>query len=122
MAQQLDDLKKSRADLLTLIRDIDDEVKAVFLSAYEDTAAHFERIFPRLFPGGTGRMTLTDPQDPLGTGIEIEARPAGKKVTRISLLSGGRGPWLRWHCSWPYSKPGQVLFTSWTRWKPRWTT
>lgn len=89
LAQQLDDLKKSRADLLTLIRDIDDEVKAVFLSAYEDTAAHFERIFPRLFPGGTGRMTLTDPQDPLGTGIEIEARPAGKKVTRISLLSGG---------------------------------
>ncbi|WP_029068762.1 chromosome segregation protein SMC [Jonesia quinghaiensis] len=89
LAQQLDDLKRSRTDLMALVRDIDDQVRTVFLEAFEDTALQFERIFPRLFPGGTGRMFLTDPDNALTTGIEIEARPAGKKVTRISLLSGG---------------------------------
>ncbi len=89
LADQLADLKKSRADLLGLVDDIDAKVQEVFASAFADTAAQFQRVFPRLFPGGEGRMFLTDPQDMLTTGIEIEARPAGKKVKRLSLLSGG---------------------------------
>jgi chromosome segregation protein len=89
LADQLADLKKSRADLLGLVDDIDAKVQEVFASAFADTAAQFQRVFPRLFPGGDGRMFLTDPEDMLTTGIEIEARPAGKKVKRLSLLSGG---------------------------------
>jgi chromosome segregation protein len=61
----------------------------VFTSAYHDTAREFEKVFARLFPGGDGRLVLTDPGDMLSTGIEVEARPPGKKVKRLSLLSGG---------------------------------
>lgn len=87
--EQLDDLKRSRSDLLSIIKDVDDRVEQVFKSAYEDTAREFELVFARLFPGGEGRMYLTDPSDLLTTGIEVEARPPGKKVKRLSLLSGG---------------------------------
>ena len=89
LSEQLGDLKRSRADLLGLIDDIDAKVLEVFESAFTDTAKQFESVFSRLFPGGEGRMYLTDPDDMLNTGIEIEARPAGKKVKRLSLLSGG---------------------------------
>lgn len=89
LSEQLADLKKSREDLLELVNDIDTKVQQVFASAFDDTASQFARIFPRLFPGGEGAMFLTDPEDLLNTGIEIEARPAGKKVKRLSLLSGG---------------------------------
>jgi chromosome segregation protein len=89
LVEQLADLKKSRADLLEIVRDIDERVEQVFTEAYRDTAAQFDLVFPRLFPGGEGRLVLTDPDDMLTTGIEIEARPAGKKVKRLSLLSGG---------------------------------
>jgi len=89
LVEQLGDLKKSRADLLQIVQDIDDRVEQVFTEAYRDTAAQFDRVFPRLFPGGEGRLVLTDPSDMLTTGIEVEARPAGKKVKRLSLLSGG---------------------------------
>ena len=89
LTEQLTDLKKSRADLLEIVREIDDRVQRVFAEAYADTAAAFEDVFGRLFPGGEGRLVLTDPEDMLTTGIEIEARPAGKKVKRLSLLSGG---------------------------------
>ena len=89
LTTQLADLKKSRADLLQIVRDIDERVEQVFTAAYHDTAAQFEGVFSRLFPGGEGRLVLTDPQDMLTTGIEVEARPAGKKVKRLSLLSGG---------------------------------
>ncbi|GMA88800.1 hypothetical protein GCM10025868_40500 [Angustibacter aerolatus] len=64
-------------------------MQEVFAAAYADTAAQFERVFARLFPGGEGRLLLTDPDDMLATGIEVEARPPGKKVKRLSLLSGG---------------------------------
>ncbi|WP_309081883.1 chromosome segregation protein SMC [Zhihengliuella sp.] len=86
---QLEDLNKSRQDLLDIIREVDEHVQEVFAAAYADTEAQFQRVFGRLFPGGEGRLVLTDPDDMLNTGIEVEARPAGKKVKRLSLLSGG---------------------------------
>jgi chromosome segregation protein len=89
LVDQLADLKKSREDLLQIVDDIDERVQQVFAEAFQDTAAKFLEIFPRLFPGGEGKLTLTEPEDLLTTGIEVEARPAGKKVKRLSLLSGG---------------------------------
>ena len=89
LATQLDDLRKTRRDLLMVVKEVDDRVQEVFASAYADTAREFEGLFSRLFPGGSGRLMLTEPDDMLTTGIEIEARPPGKKVKRLSLLSGG---------------------------------
>jgi chromosome segregation protein len=89
LTSQLEDLKKTRRDLLTVIKEVDERVEQVFAAAYEDTAREFERIFSRLFPGGEGRLSLTEPDDMLATGVEVEARPPGKKVKRLSLLSGG---------------------------------
>ncbi|WP_407342311.1 chromosome segregation protein SMC [Pengzhenrongella phosphoraccumulans] len=89
LTDQLADLKKSRTDLLEIVREIDARVEQAFADAYRDTAAQFEIVFPRLFPGGEGRLVLTEPDQMLTTGIEVEARPAGKKVKRLSLLSGG---------------------------------
>ena len=89
LAEQLADLKSSRADLLRIVEEIDTRVQEVFSQAFEDTARQFASVFDRLFPGGEGRLVLTDPGDMLTTGVEIEARPAGKRVKRLSLLSGG---------------------------------
>ncbi len=89
LMEQIEDLNRSKADLLALIREVDIQVKTAFNSAFDDTASRFSEVFERLFPGGTGRLELTDPEDPLTTGVEIFARPSGKKVTRLSLLSGG---------------------------------
>jgi chromosome segregation protein len=89
LATQLEDLRKTRRDLLMVVKEVDDRVQEVFASAYADTAREFEGLFSRLFPGGAGRLILTEPDDMLTTGIEIEARPPGKKVKRLSLLSGG---------------------------------
>lgn len=89
LTSQLSDLRRSRADLLELVREVDEHVRVVFAEAFEDTAREFVKVFDRLFPGGEGRLRLTDPDDMLTTGIEVEARPAGKKVKRLSLLSGG---------------------------------
>ncbi|WP_269938884.1 chromosome segregation protein SMC [Arthrobacter sp. HY1533] len=89
LSTQLEDLKSSRKDLMDIIKEVDARVEEVFTAAYADTAAQFERVFGRLFPGGEGRLVLTDPSDMLTTGIEVEARPAGKKIKRLSLLSGG---------------------------------
>ncbi|WP_205787304.1 chromosome segregation protein SMC [Specibacter cremeus] len=89
LAGQLEDLKNSRKDLMDIIKEVDARVQEVFSAAFADTAVHFERVFGRLFPGGEGRLVLTDPSDMLTTGIEVEARPAGKKIKRLSLLSGG---------------------------------
>ena len=89
LATQLEDLRKTRRDLLTVVKEVDDRVQEVFASAYADTAREFEQLFARLFPGGQGNLVLTEPDDMLATGIEIEARPPGKKVKRLSLLSGG---------------------------------
>ena len=89
LVEQLADLKKSRADLLHIVREIDARVEQVFREAYADTAREFDIVFARLFPGGDGRLLLTDPENMLTTGVEVEARPPGKKVKRLSLLSGG---------------------------------
>jgi chromosome segregation protein len=89
LVTQLEDLKKTRRDLLTVIKEVDERVQQVFTEAYADTAREFERTFTVLFPGGQGRLMLTEPDDMLTTGIDFEARPPGKKVKRLSLLSGG---------------------------------
>ncbi|MBP2370117.1 chromosome segregation protein SMC [Pseudonocardia parietis] len=89
LSTQLEDLKNTRRDLLTVVREVDDRILEVFTIAYNDVAREFETVFATLFPGGDGRLVLTDPDDMLTTGIEVEARPPGKKVKRLSLLSGG---------------------------------
>jgi chromosome segregation protein len=89
LSEQLEDLKASRRDLLIVIKEVDDRVEQVFRAAYEDVAREFEIVFGVLFPGGSGRLVLTDPDDWLTTGVDVEARPPGKKVKRLSLLSGG---------------------------------
>ncbi len=89
LTEQLEDLKKTRSDLLDIIREVDARVEQVFTEAYADVEAAFESTFSRLFPGGEGRLVLTDPSDLLATGVEVEARPPGKKIKRLSLLSGG---------------------------------
>lgn len=89
LADQLEDLKNTRRDLLEIVREVDERVEIIFKEAYRDTAKAFAEIFPRLFPGGDGRLFLTNPEDWLTTGVEVEARPPGKRVKRLSLLSGG---------------------------------
>ncbi|MFE7570544.1 AAA family ATPase [Streptomyces sp. NPDC057539] len=89
LSEQLEDLKKTRADLLLVVKEVDERVEQVFTEAYRDTAEQFEGVFSRLFPGGEGRLILTDPENMLTTGVDVEARPPGKKVKRLSLLSGG---------------------------------
>ncbi|MFJ8585449.1 chromosome segregation protein SMC [Streptomyces sp. NPDC093595] len=89
LSEQLEDLKKTRADLLQVVREVDARVEQVFTEAYRDTAREFEGVFSRLFPGGEGRLVLADPGNMLATGVDVEARPPGKKVKRLSLLSGG---------------------------------
>ncbi|MEO3977288.1 AAA family ATPase [Streptomyces sp. CAU 1734] len=89
LSEQLEDLKRTRTGLLQVIREVDVRVEQVFTDAYRDTAREFEGVFSRLFPGGEGRLILTDPGNMLTTGVDVEARPPGKKVKRLSLLSGG---------------------------------
>jgi chromosome segregation protein len=86
---QLDDVKSTRRDLSKIIRAIDEEIVNVFASAYADVSQNFEALFDTLFPGGRGRLRLTDPDNLLETGIDIEAKPSGKNVRKLSLLSGG---------------------------------
>ena len=89
LAEQLEDLKKSKKDLLDIVKEVDDKVQEIFEVAFQDTAREFEIIFARLFPGGEGRLILTDPSDLLHSGVDVEARPPGKRIKRLSLLSGG---------------------------------
>lgn len=89
LTEQLDDLKRSRDDLLDIVKEVDARVEEVFTQAYRDVEREFELVFARLFPGGEGRLVLTDPANMLTTGIDVEARPPGKRIERLSLLSGG---------------------------------
>ncbi len=89
LTEQLADLAQTRKDLITIIEELDQRMQVIFLSAFEDTRAAFHEVFPMLFPGGTGSISLTDPDSPLTTGIEVAVRPVGKKIERLSLLSGG---------------------------------
>ena len=87
--EQLTDVQNSRRELMSVIKAVDAEIVDVFKMAFEDVAKNFKDLFERLFPGGTGGLTLTDPENLLETGIEIEAKPSGKNVRTLSLLSGG---------------------------------
>lgn len=89
LAEQLEDVNQTRKDLLAIVDEVDARVEDVFGKAYQDVAATFEQVFTRLFPGGQGKLILTDPTDILTTGVDVEAKPAGKKLKRLSLLSGG---------------------------------
>jgi chromosome segregation protein len=89
LSTQLEDVKAARKDLLDVIADVDDRILQVFAEAYADVEREFRDVFSALFPGGEGRLLLTDPDNMLTTGIEVEARPPGKKIKRLSLLSGG---------------------------------
>ncbi|MGI8646393.1 MAG: chromosome segregation protein SMC, partial [Nocardioides sp.] len=89
LSEQLEDLRKTRKDLLDIVREVDSRVEQVFAEAYADVARAFDETFARLFPGGEGRLVLTDPGDMLATGVEVEVRPPGKRIKRLSLLSGG---------------------------------
>jgi chromosome segregation protein len=89
LSTQLEDVKAARKDLLDVINDVDDRILQVFAEAYADVEREFTQVFATLFPGGEGRLLLTNPDDMLTTGIEVEARPPGKKIKRLSLLSGG---------------------------------
>ncbi|WP_311245001.1 chromosome segregation protein SMC [Microbacterium sp. WCS2018Hpa-23] len=89
LTEQLADLTQTRQDLLTIIADLDERMQTIFASAFEDTRVAFGEVFPLLFPGGSGSISLTDPDNMLTTGIEVSVRPVGKKIERLSLLSGG---------------------------------
>ncbi|MBU4464609.1 MAG: AAA family ATPase, partial [Actinobacteria bacterium] len=89
LTEQLADLTQTRKDLMTIIDELDERMQVIFLAAFEDTRIAFTEVFPILFPGGTGSISLTNPDDPLTTGIEVAVRPVGKKIERLSLLSGG---------------------------------
>ncbi|PQM44492.1 Chromosome partition protein Smc [Mycobacterium talmoniae] len=89
LSTQLEDVKAARKDLLDVVAEVDDRILQVFAEAYADVEREFREVFAALFPGGEGRLLLTDPADMLTTGIEVEARPPGKKIKRLSLLSGG---------------------------------
>jgi chromosome segregation protein len=89
LTEQLADLTATRKDLLTIIEEIDEKMQDIFAAAFADTKAAFDEVFPILFPGGTGSLHLTDPENMLTTGIEVTVKPAGKKIERLSLLSGG---------------------------------
>jgi len=86
---QLEDLEQSRSDLRKVVRALDDEIVEAFTAAFEQVSGHFADQFAVLFPGGQGLLRLTEPDQPLTTGVDIEAQPFGKKVSRLSLLSGG---------------------------------
>ncbi|CAN5140793.1 chromosome segregation protein SMC [soil metagenome] len=89
LTEQLSDLGTTRKDLSRIIDELDEKMQDIFASAFEDTRAAFDEVFPVLFPGGTGSLQLTDPENLLSTGIEVSVKPAGKKIERLSLLSGG---------------------------------
>lgn len=89
LSEQAEDLRKTREDLLGIISDVDARVEQVFADAYQDVSDAFARVFERLFPGGSGKLVLTEPGNWLTTGVDVEAKPAGKNVKRLSLLSGG---------------------------------
>jgi chromosome segregation protein len=89
LTEQLEDLTQTRKDLLQIIDDLDEKMKHIFEDAFNDTRKAFEQVFPVLFPGGTGSIFLTDPENLLTTGIEVTVKPVGKRIERLSLLSGG---------------------------------
>ena len=95
LEEQVDDVRKARRELHQVIRTLDDEIMQVFAGTFADVNEHFSNLVTSLFPGGTGRLSLTDPENLLDTGVEVEVRPAGRNVRRLSLLSGGERSLVR---------------------------
>ncbi|MEY4554329.1 MAG: hypothetical protein RL197_756, partial [Actinomycetota bacterium] len=89
LTEQLTDLTQTSKDLMQIIDELDEKMQLIFADAFADTRAAFEKVFPILFPGGTGSIFLTDPENMLTTGIEVTVKPVGKRIERLSLLSGG---------------------------------
>jgi chromosome segregation protein len=89
LSREMDDVRAARRDLQQVIVDVDARVADLFDRAFRDVAQEFAALFQTMFPGGEGRLTLTDPGDLLGSGVEVEARPGRGRVKRLSLLSGG---------------------------------
>ena len=89
LEEQLEDVRNTRRELMRVIKAVDPEIQTVFAAAFADVSAHFTQLFATLFPGGVGQLVLTEPDDLLNTGIEVEAKPSGKNVKKLSLLSGG---------------------------------
>jgi chromosome segregation protein len=89
LEEQLEDVRNTRRDLMRVIKAVDLEIQTVFSAAFADVSTHFAQLFSTLFPGGTGKLVLTTPDDLLNTGVEVEAKPSGKNVKKLSLLSGG---------------------------------
>jgi chromosome segregation protein len=89
LEQQLEDVRATRRDLARVIKAVDHEIQNVFAAAFADVGGNFTQLFATLFPGGSGKLVLTAPEDLLNTGIEVEAKPSGKNVKKLSLLSGG---------------------------------
>jgi chromosome segregation protein len=89
LEREVDDVRRARRELQQVVRSVDDEIARLFAEAFEDVDRHFQVLVSAMFPGGAGRLSLTEPTDALGTGVELEARPAGKQVRKLSLLSGG---------------------------------
>jgi chromosome segregation protein len=86
---QVDDVRGARRELHEVVRTLDHDIMTSFAAAAADVNEHFSALIAMLFPGGTGRLSLVEPDDLLNTGVEIEVRPAGRNVRRVSLLSGG---------------------------------
>ena len=89
LSGQIEDLETSRTELDKVTAALDAEMESLFSQTFDEAAHHFRRFFTVLFPGGTGRLILTNPENPLASGVEIEAQPLGKKVDKLALLSGG---------------------------------
>lgn len=89
LEEQLEDVRSTRRELMRVITAVDSEIQSVFASAFADVSVNFTQLFGNLFPGGIGRLVLTNPDDLLNTGIEVEAKPGGKNIKKLSLLSGG---------------------------------
>jgi chromosome segregation protein len=89
LQREIDDVKAARRDLQHVVREVDRKIVEIYEAAYQDVAAEFERMFATVFPGGEGRLVLVEGEDPMTSGVDIQARPGRKKVKRLSLLSGG---------------------------------
>ncbi len=122
LTTQLEDLRRSKRDLLDIVREVDERVERVFTEAYHDVAVQFERVFARLFPGGEGRLVLTDPEHMLTTGLDVEARPPARRSSGCRCSPAVSGRSSPWPCSSRSSRRGRRRSTSSTRWRRRSTT
>ena len=89
ITKNIDDLKLAKIELVSHIKEIENEIEFRIQSSFNSISVHFSEIFETLFPGGKGSLSFTDKENILETGIDISVQPKGKKVKKLSLLSGG---------------------------------